>query len=293
MSDLNTPDFREAETVPSEPSRIGMVVSSAVLLVIFAVIAVGLHLAQKPPPFLVQGIMQTDEVRVSLKATGRVVNLYAHEGDTVRKGQVLATITSPEIDAALAQLRRADAASDLAQSTWRRVAALYKSGVLPAQKRDEAEASARAAADAVNAARAAPAALADGAQIAVHGGALDVLSPVDGEISTREANEGELAPAGYPLFTLIAPQNIWVQLNLREDQFRGLKIGQIIEGEIPALGITAKFRVSFIAPQGDFATWRSVRQSSGYDVRSFEVRARPVVAVAGLRPGMSVLLHHL
>lgn len=293
MSDLQQSATHPAQEEAPNPSRLAMAVSTGVLVILLAVIAFGLHLAQKPPPFMVQGIMQADEVRVSLKTTGRVVTLYAHEGDRVHKGQVLATITSPEIDAALAQLRRAEAADTLAQSTWRRVQALYKSGVLPAQKRDEALANARAAADAVNAARSTPATLADGAQIAVHGGALDVLSPMDGEISTREANEGELAPAGYPLFTLIAPENGWVQLNLREDQFRGLKMGQIIEGEVPALGVTVRFRVSYIAPQGDFATWRSVRQSSGYDVRSFEIRARPVSAVPGLRPGMSVLVHHL
>lgn len=278
---------------PPKPSRIGMLVSTLVLIAILGVVAWGLHLAQKPVPFLLQGIMQTDEVRVSLKATGRVVRLYAHEGDLVKKGQVLATISSPEIDAALAQLRRAEAASDLAQRTWQRVATLYKAGVLPAQKRDEAEASARAAADAVRAARAAPLTLADGARVAANGGALEVLAPIDGEISSREANEGELAPAGYPLFTLVAPENVWVQLNIREDQFHSLKMGQGIDGEIPALGMTVKFRVTYIAAEGDFATWRSVRQSSGYDVRSFEVRARPVAPVAALRPGMSVLVHHL
>lgn len=278
---------------PPKPSRIGMLISTMVLVAILGVVAWGLHLAQKPAPFLLQGVMQTDEVRVSLKATGRVVHIYAHEGDLVKKEQVLATITSPEIDAALAQLRRAVAANDLAQSTWKRVAALYKAGVLSAQKRDEAVANARAAADAVNAARATPLTLTDGARVAVDGGALEVLAPMDGEVSTREANEGELAPAGYPLFTLIAPENVWVQFNIREDQFHGLKMGQVIEGEIPALRIVAKFRVTYIAAEGDFATWRSVRQSSGYDVRSFEVRARPISPIPALRPGMSVLVHHL
>ena len=40
---------------------------------------------------------------------------------------------------------------------------------------------------------------------------------------------------------------------------------------------------------GDFATERTTRQSRGYDVRSFEVRARPVGDIPRLRPGMSVL----
>jgi HlyD family secretion protein len=278
---------------PPMPSKRGMLLSGGLLIVVLIVVGIGLYLAQRPAPFLVQGIVQTDEVRVALKTTGRVTRLYVREGDRVRRGQIIATITSPEIDGALAQLKRAQAANDLAQSTWRRVASLYKTGVLPAQKRDEAEANARVAAEAVSAARATPAILMDGAKISADGGALDVLAPISGEVSSREVNEGELAPAGYPMFTLIAPTNVWVTLNLREDQFNGLKMGQVIKGEVPALGRTVDFRVDYIGAEGDFATWRSVRQSSGYDVRSFEIRARPVAPVNGLRPGMSVLVRAL
>lgn len=289
MNDDQAPDEDQAPA----PMKWGMIVTMTLLVVALVAVGFGLYLSQRPSPFQVQGTIQTDEVRVSLKTTGRVMRLYAHEGDRVKRGQILATITSPEIDAALAQLRRAIAADTLAQSTWRRVASLYKSGVFPAQKRDEAEANARAASETVTAARAAPTILMDGARIGADGGALDVLSPIDGEISTREVNEGELAPAGYPMFTLIAPGNVWMSLNLREDQFHGLHIGQIVTGEIPALNMSVEFRVTMIGAEGDFATWRATRQSSGYDVRSFEIRARPVRPIANLRPGMSVLVRKL
>lgn len=278
---------------PPKPSRVGMAVSTLALVIVLGVVAFGLYLAQKPPPFLLQGVIQTDEVRVSLKVTGRVQTLMAQEGDAVRPGQVLARISSPEMDAALADVRRAEAADTLAQATWRRVAQLFRRGVVPAQKRDEARANAMAAAEQLAAAKARPQAMADGARLSTGGAALDVLAPLAGEISAREAQVGELVAAGYPMFTLVNLNNVWVMLNLREDQFSGLKMGQVIEGEIPALHTTARFRVSFIRPLGDFATWRAVRQSSGYDVRSFEVRARPVTPVPGLRPGMSVLVHHL
>ena len=43
------------------------------------------------------------------------------------------------------------------------------------------------------------------------------------------------------------------------------------------------------APAGEFATWRATRQSSGFDVKSFEVRALPSRPIDGLRPGMTVL----
>jgi len=40
----------------------------------------------------------------------------------------------------------------------------------------------------------------------------------------------------------------------------------------------------------DFATWRATRGGAGFDVRTFEVRARPTEPIAGARPGMSVLV---
>ena len=67
-------------------------------------------------------------------------------------------------------------------------------------------------------------------------------------------------------------------------------VGQRLRGRIPALDKDGvEFEVYFINPAGDYATWRATRQSSGYDVRSFEVRVRPVAKVADFRPGMSVL----
>jgi len=60
---------------------------------------------------------------------------------------------------------------------------------------------------------------------------------------------------------------------------------------VPALGNrNVTFSVYYISPKGEYATWRATRQSSGYDIKTFEVRARPVEKVEGLRPGMSVLV---
>ena len=119
---------------------------------------------------------------------------------------------------------------------------------------------------------------------------LSVHSKNDGEIAKRFANPGELVSAGSPIFSMIDLNNLWVTINLREDRFNALKIGDVIEGAIPALKYkNVKFRVFFINPKGNFATWRATRQSSGYDVRTFEVRLHPMNKIEGMRPGMSVI----
>ena len=216
---------------------------------------------------------------------------------------------SEDIRAAQANWKRAEAGATLADATYQRVQNLFNEGVMTRQKRDEALAQARSSRELSNAARAqydqalagareqdkraaqgqvrqARGAVAevDAAREEVNGRA-----PLAGEINKRMADVGELVPAGYPVFTLVDIDRMWVSVNLRESQMQGLKIGCPLRGSIPALGRDADFEVYFINPAGDYATWRATRQSSGYDVRSFEIRLRPVARVEGFRPGMSVL----
>lgn len=206
--------------------------------------------------------------------------------------------------------RAADAAALLAAQTARRAEALYAEGVISAQRRDEAVAARVATAGQAEAARqqylklsagtrAEEKAVADAQVAAARAGVAEtqslqtetrLLSPVAGEIAERFVNPGELVLIGVPLFTVIDTAHSWVALNVREDQFAGIRNGLVIHGDIPALNRKdVPFRVTHISPQGDFATWRATRQSRGFDVRSFEVRATPVSPVEGLRPGMSVL----
>jgi HlyD family secretion protein len=68
-------------------------------------------------------------------------------------------------------------------------------------------------------------------------------------------------------------------------------MGGRLTGHVPALaGAMIELTVSYIAPLGDFATWRATSAQGGFDLKTFEVRARPATRVPGLRPGMSVVL---
>lgn len=214
-----------------------------------------------------------------------------------------------EIAAAEAQWRRAAAAADLARVTFERVERLTTEGVVPGQKRDEARTNMIAADEAARAARAqydtaaagarredrrAAAAQADqargaAAEVAVAAAETRVLAPGMGEVGRRLAQPGELVGAGFPIMYVTETARPWVTLTVREDELRGMAVGSEYAGTIPALGQQARFRVTFMAPAGDYATWRATRQSSGFDIKGFEVRLAPVQPVKGLRPGMSVL----
>lgn len=215
-----------------------------------------------------------------------------------------------QIAAAEANWQRAKAEAELAAQTAARFTRLHKEGVISGQQKDEALAKAKASQAVSQAAKsqydeafsgarkedkaaaAAQVRQAEAflAEVKAAKNEIFGLAPAAGEVSKRLADVGELVPAGYPVFTLVDVQHPWVSFNLREDQFHQLAKGQVLTAAIPALNLEgAKFQVYFISPRGEFATWRATRQSVGYDLRSFEIRARPVEPIANLRPGMSVL----
>ena len=291
-------------------------------------------------PDLVQGEVEAAQVDVSAKIPGRVAEVLVNVGQEVKKGDALARLASPEIDAKLDQATavraaasaqsakadrgareeetraaesqwvRAEAAATLAKSTWERLERLSRDGVVPAQRRDEAEANwkaARAGADAARAAydmalagarsedRDAAAAVVRQAQGAVseveaYLGEMTLVAPRGGEVASRNVEPGELTAPGYPVVTLVDLSDTWVVFNLREDRLAGLKVGDRLDARVPALAREVELRVTTLAPLADFATWRSTSASGGFDLRTFEVRAKPVSPVDGLRPGMSAIV---
>ena len=212
---------------------------------------------------------------------------------------------------ARANWQRAQAAADLASKSWQRVDRLAREGLVAAQKRDEAYANFVAARDQARAARAQydlalsgaraedraaanaqerqVAAVVAEARVAQSEAAL--ASPVAGEVAKVYAKVGEIAPQGVPVVTVVDLNDQWLVLNVREDRVQRFAIGSQFEGSIPALKqdkVTFKVTASSVLP--DFATWRATRSDQGFDMRTFEIKARPLQPVAGVRPGMSVLV---
>jgi HlyD family secretion protein len=216
-----------------------------------------------------------------------------------------------DVRAAQAAWQRAVSGAELAEKTFKRINALYVQGLTSQQRNDEVESAYQTATEAENAARAqydltlngfrkeeraAAAAVTRGASFAVD--EIDALAvdislkaPISAEVDKVILQPGELAPPGFPIMTLVNLDDIWAVFNLREDEMTTVKIGTEITGKVPALGgRSVKFSVYYISPKGEYATWRATRQSSGYDIKTFEVRARPLEKIEGLRPGMSVLV---
>lgn len=207
--------------------------------------------------------------------------------------------------------QKAQAGLEIAKKSYDRVRNLYEKGVMSAQKKDEAEANYQAMVATEKAARsqyemakegarredkAAAAALVNQASGAVaevesykKEGAL--VSPIDGEVSERFPEIGELVGTGAPIMNILDMNDIWVTFSIREDLLSQIRIGDEVKAFVPALGNqNVQLKVYAMKDMGTYAAWKATKTSGQYDAKTFEVKARPVQAVEGLRPGMSVIL---
>lgn len=317
--------------------RVGLM---GLIIVIVLVFIIGIYV-YKPEPVILQGEAVASEVRISGKVPGRIKAFMAEEGSSIQAGDTLVIIDSPELNAkldqatsaenaALAQNKKANKGArkelilgayemwqkslvgvDITKKSFDRVQRLYDKGVLPAQKRDEAEAQYKAAAATANAAKSQYDMALNGAELEDKEAALALVgrakgavnevksylqettltSPIDGEISEIYPKRGELVGTGAPIMTIVDMNDIWFSFNVREDLLGSMKVGSTFKVKIPALNNQeVEVKISYVKALASYATWKATKTSGQFDVKTFEVRARPTQKVADLRPGMTALV---
>ena len=257
-----------------------------------------------------------------VKKGQELVRLYSPEVDA-KKQQALATLQSAlalqatadrgsqeeNIATLYANWQAMKAQQALAQTTYLRGAKLFQEGVISRQRRDEMQAATLSATAMTEAAyqqyvrakrgstpeqKSTANAQVDIAKAAVaEANALEaetkLLAPINGTVSKTYGKTSELVAIGVPVVSLIQDDELWVSLNVREDQYQSVYQTQTMEGYIPALGKTIVFNIKNIDAEGDFATIKTTRQTGGYDIRSFKIHLTPAQPVSDLKVGMSVL----
>lgn len=193
--------------------------------------------------------------RIGFKISGTLVTLYADHGDKVHAGQVVARIDSSEqrarVAKAEAQLLSAEAAVQVARAAAGKAEAQLAQRVLWNRRRQELlskqSISIEAAEEAQlteNTARsdvlvtraeqsAAEARLKDAkAQIEIEKTILsqhDLTAPFDGVIVLRAKELGSILAATEPLFTIAAPDTIWILAYVDEVRSGDIRLGQSVE----------------------------------------------------------------
>ena len=313
---------------------------SAFTIVVIVVAVIGFVCFGNNDDNVIQGEVEVSEYRVSSKLPGRIAEICVTEGDFVHKGDTLAILDVPEVeaqkraaeatqDAAKADSDMADngarkeqiqaayqlwqqavAASDIAEKTYKRLQNLYNEGVISAQKRDEAFAAYKATQAQVLAAKSQYDMAKSGArneerkaasdQANAAKNATDVvksllretvqIATADGEVSEIFPKVGELVGLGSPIMSISEMNDMWGTFNIREDQLNGMKVGDTFKAYCPAFDKEIEMKVYHIKDQGSFAVWKATKTNGQYDIKTFEVKARPSKPVEGLRPGMTLII---
>ena len=214
-----------------------------------------------------------------------------------------------QIQGAYQLWQQALAAEEIAKKSYTRMQHLYDEGVISGQKRDEVYAAFKAAEAQVKAAKSQYDMANNGArtqekQIAANNAlaaksAVKVVSSllketvqvaqVEGEVSSVYPKVGELVGIGSPIMSISILSDMWGTFNVREDQLKGLKTGDTFTAFSPAFNKDIKMKVYSIKDEGSFAVWKATKTTGQYDLKTFEVKARPVTKIDGLRPGMSLI----
>ena len=216
-----------------------------------------------------------------------------------------------QIQGAFSVLQQAKAGYEIAEKSYNRVQRLFDEGVMSAQKRDEAfanykamEAQMKAAQSqydmAVNGARMEDK-MAASAQVGRAKGAVQEVNSYihetvqiaqkEGEVTDIYPKVGELVGTGSPIMSIAIMDDMWGTFNVREDQLNGMQVGTEFTAFVPAFNKDVKMKVYHLKDQGSFAVWKATKANGQYDLKTFEVKARPVEKLEGLRPGMSLIIN--
>ena len=215
-----------------------------------------------------------------------------------------------QVQAAYQLWQQAKAAAEVTKKSYDRVQRLFSEGVVTAQKRDEvfaqykaSEAQEKAAKSqydmAVEGARAEEKAAAAAQVNRARGAVAEVnsymretvqVAQMEGEVSDIYPKVGELVGTGAPIMSIAVMNDMWGTFNVREDQLAGMTVGSEFTAYSPAFKKDLRMKVYYIKDQGSYAVWKATKANGQYDLKTFEVKARPVEKFEGLRPGMSLII---
>ena len=191
-------------------------------------------------------------VGVSSKITGRIVELYADQGDRVKRGQLLAKLENDDFrhqeqqaEAGLsrsaatlrveqANLQKARSNLVLAEKNAGRFKDLYAENLVSTLEAEQYDTACQVAREEVARSEAAVEAIKMEQQVGRAGVGFArskvadtvIYAPQDGIIITRDLEKGAAVSPGTPIFTLADPRTVWVKANVDESLLKGVAVGK-------------------------------------------------------------------
>lgn len=258
----------------------------AVILIAMGLFAVYIvkEVSRNHKEIKVSGNIEGDDVRISFRVGGQIVNLLADEGSDLRVGQIVARLNTDELSKlekeAEAQLKNAEFQYKLSSDDYVRAVNLYKAGSISAQKRDQFRTKADTDWANVKEQRAS-------LELArTRLGWADLASPLNGYILVKSAEEGEVVQTGAPVFTAVDLNNIWVTAYIDEMDLGKVKLNQkaiVKTDSFPHKNY--KGWVSFISQQAEF-TPKYIQTTTERVKLVYRIKVRVDNSSLELKPGM-------
>ncbi len=250
-------------------------------------------------------LIDAPEVKAKLEQARSAESAASALDEMARKGA-----RSEQVRGAHAVLQQAKAGAEVAKKSYERVQRLFDEGVMTEQKRDEAYANykvleaqmmaAQSQYDMVlNGVRREEKLAAEAQVNRAKGAVMEVDAYIDetiqtarmeGEVSEIYPKQGELVGTGAPIMSIALLDDVWGTFNVREDMLEGLGVGEEFVAFVPAFNKEIRMKVFYVKDEGSYAVWKATKANGGYDLKTFEVKARPTEPVEGLRPGMSLII---
>jgi cobalt-zinc-cadmium efflux system membrane fusion protein len=207
------------------------------------------------PELNVTGVVQPDIARavpaISL-ASGRVVEIHARLGDTVKKGQLLLKVRSNDVSGAFQVYQKAENDERLARVQFERTKVLFEKGAVSQSALEQAEAAEKDAKVDLEAAT---------EQLHLLGvdkdhpsGIVDVVAPISGIITDQQVTNaaGVQGLSGPNPFTISDLSYVWIICDVYENDLDAVHVGEFADIHLSAYPNRAfKARIDNILPTLD------------------------------------------
>lgn len=232
----------------------------------------------------VSGNIEGNDVRISFRVAGQILDLLADEGSDLKIGQIVARLNTDELTKlqkeAEAQLKAAEFQYRLSKDDYVRFDNLYKAGAVSQQRKDQARTQADTDWSNVKHMRAS-------LELAnTRLGWADLASPLNGYILVKSAEEGENVLVGAPVFTAVDLNNVWVTAYINETDVGKVKLNQRATVKIDSFpNKSYKGWVSYISQQEEF-TPKYIQTTTERVKLVYRIKVRVDNSSLELKPGM-------
>jgi len=194
-------------------------------------------------------VVALESVHVASRLMGYIRDIAVEEGQAVKQGQRLFTIDPLDIEGAVEQarlgLKQAEDAMKDAKADYDRFDNLYKDEVVSRQQYEKMKLNHDIAVSRAAQAKAGLGTAQGQMRYAT------VTSPINGVVTQKLANAGDIAAPGHPVLMLENPARLQVQTAVAEDLYKGIRLGQDVMVEIDGQAKPVNAKVSRLSPAAD------------------------------------------